>query len=101
MRSRPALRSDANAIARIYNQALTERIATFETALRSEDEIVAWFNGVHPIVVVTGKESDVPLGFARVSEYSPRECYRGVLECAVYTERSARGQGVGAARSSV
>lgn len=93
--SRPAALSDIATITRIYNQGIADRIATFETRPRSEDDVRAWFDGVHPIVVVA--DSDAVLGFASTSTYRPRECYAGIAEFSVYVAREARRQGVGRA----
>jgi phosphinothricin acetyltransferase len=43
---------DAEAITRIYNGGIEERIATFETRPRTAQDVRAWFDGRHPIVVV-------------------------------------------------
>jgi L-amino acid N-acyltransferase YncA len=93
LRSRPAVPEDAAAIARIYNQGIEERVATFETRARSSEEIRAWFGGRHPVVVVEG-EGGV-LAFAATSDYRPRGCYEGVAEFSVYADRAARGRGAG------
>jgi phosphinothricin acetyltransferase len=93
MQTRPASLSDAAAIARIYNQGIDDRIATFETRHRSAADIEKWFDGEHPIVVV---ESDGEVvAFACTSTYRPRECYAGVAEYSVYVEREHRGKGAG------
>jgi phosphinothricin acetyltransferase len=94
MRARIATTADAPALARIYNQGLEERTATFETTLRSEHDVLGWFDGVHPIVVVVddGAAGEVA-AFARTTEYSPRDCYRGIFEFSVYTERAQRRRG--------
>jgi len=93
VRSRAARQEDAEAIARIYNEGIEERIATFETSLRTATEILEWFDGTHPIVVVEDEEAVI--SFANTSAYSPRECYSGVAEFSVYTAREARGRGAG------
>ena len=93
MHARPAISGDAEAIARIYNQGIEERVATFETSLRSADDIRSWFGGAQPVVVV--EEAGEVLSFAAASDYRPRECYRGVAEFSVYTDRGARGRGAG------
>jgi L-amino acid N-acyltransferase YncA len=93
MQARPATRRDAEAITRIYNQGIEERIATFETRPRTAREIQAWFDDKHPIVVV--EEEGVVVSFANTSAYSTRECYSGVAEFSVYTAREARGRGAG------
>ena len=49
--ARPALPGDAAAIARIYNEGIEDRIATFETRPRSPADIEGWFDGAHPVVV--------------------------------------------------
>ncbi len=93
MHARSAVPEDAKAIARIYNQGIAERIATFETRPRPAEEIRTWFGGEHPVVVV--EEGDGILAFAAASGYRPRECYAGVAEFSVYTDRGARGRGAG------
>ena len=91
MQPRAASPKDAEAIARIYNEGIEERIATFETRPRTAGEIRAWFEGEHPIVVV--EEGGAVIAFANASAYSPRECYSGVAEFSVYTAGEARGRG--------
>ena len=92
MKARPATRRDADSIARIYNEGIEERIATFETRPRTAGEIQAWFDGRHPIIVV---EEGAVISFANTSAYSTRECYSGVAEFSVYTASEARGRGAG------
>lgn len=92
-RVRAAIPADAPAIARIYNQGIEDRIATFETRLRSPEEIGVWFDGVHPVVVV--EEGGEVIAFAATFPYRSRECYAGVAEFSVYVAREARGRGAG------
>jgi L-amino acid N-acyltransferase YncA len=92
--ARPATRDDAAAIAAIYNEGITDRIATFETRLRTADDIGGWFDGRHPIVVVTDDANRV-IAWAATSTYRPRECYAGVAEFSVYVARSGRTRGAG------
>jgi L-amino acid N-acyltransferase YncA len=93
MTSRPATLEDAGAIARIYNQGIEDRGATFETRPRSDDDIRAWFDGSHPIVVV--EEGSEIVAFAATFSYRPRECYAGIAETSVYVARSFRRHGAG------
>ena len=93
MHARPAISGDAEAIARIYNQGIEERVATFETSLRSADDIRSWFGGVHP-----SSSWRTPAKYCLSpppQTYRPRECYRGVAEFSVYTDRGARGRSAG------
>jgi len=91
--ARTATPDDSEAIARIYNQGIEDRVATFETRLRSAEDIRAWFDGVHPIVVV--EEGGQVIAFGATSSYRPRACYAGIAESSLYVAREARGRGAG------
>jgi L-amino acid N-acyltransferase YncA len=93
MFTRPATLDDAVAIAKIYNEGIEDRVATFETRARSAEDVRKWFDGVHPIVVV--EDNGVVVAFASTSQYRPRECYAGIAETSVYVSRSYRRKGAG------
>ena len=97
MTARPASPKDAASIAAIYNQGIEDRIATFETRLRTAEDIQSWFDGQHPIAVVETGDTQMSqvIAFAATSAYRPRACYRGVAELSVYVERDFRRQGAG------
>ncbi len=86
--------ADAPAIAAIYNDGIADRVATFETRLRTADDVREWFEKRFPIVVVED-QAGVVIAFASASEYRPRECYAGVAEFSVYTSRAHRHRGAG------
>jgi L-amino acid N-acyltransferase YncA len=91
---RPAQSADAEAIARIYNQGIEERIATFETVPRSTEDMLAYLGeraGRYPVIVAE-QEGQV-MAWAAAGEYRPRACYAGVCEFSVYADRAARGTG--------
>lgn len=92
--ARPALPADAPDIARIYNEGIEDRLGTFETRPRRIEDITAWFDGRHPIVVVDDGAGHV-VAFASTSTYRSRECYAGIAEFSVYVERASRGRGAG------
>lgn len=91
--ARRATPADAAAIACIYNQGIEERIATFETRLRTEADIAAWFDGRHPVVVV--EDGARVVAVAAASTYRPRACYDGIAEFGVYVAGDARRRGAG------
>jgi L-amino acid N-acyltransferase YncA len=93
MQIRGANVADADGIAMIFNQGIDDRIATFETRPRSPEEIMKWFDNVHPIIVA--EDSSGIIGFASTSSYRSRECYSGIAECSTYIRRDLRGKGVG------
>lgn len=92
-RVRLARLEDAADIARIYNQGIEDRVATFETQPRSTADIETWFDGHHPIVVCIS--NDVVTAFAASSGYRNRSCYAGIAEFSVYVGREFRSQGLG------
>ena len=92
---RPARREDAAQIARIYNQGIEDRVATFETRFRTAHDIERWFDAGFPVVVAGENEGPIT-GWAAAPPYRPeRDAYRGVAEFSVYVDRASRGQGVG------
>jgi len=93
MKSRSARLEDAADIARIYNQGIADRTATFETRQRTESEIRAWFDGAHPLLVV--EEEGAVVAFAATYAYRPRACYAGIAETSVYVDRAFRRRGAG------
>ena len=90
---RTATAADSADIARIYNQGIADRVATFETRLRTNEDIVKWFDGTHPVMIA--EEDGRVIAFAGTSVYRPRDCYAGIAECSVYVERTARRRGAG------
>ena len=91
--ARPATPADAERIAQIYNEGIEDRVGTFETRSRTADDVRAWFDGRHPIVVV--EDAGEVIAFASTSNYRARDCYAGIAEFSVYVSRSSRGRGAG------
>jgi L-amino acid N-acyltransferase YncA len=91
-----AVAADAAAIARIYNQGIDDRIATFETEPRTADQIArqlaAKGDRFPTVVVVAGGEI---VAYAGAGPYRDRPCYAGIAEHSVYVDRAARGRGLG------
>ncbi len=94
METRMAAPDDASAIALIYNEGIVDRIATFETRLRTAQDVRGWFvEKRYPMVVVT--DENQVIAYATTSLYRPRDCYAGIAEFGVYVARVARGRGAG------
>jgi L-amino acid N-acyltransferase YncA len=123
-RLRLAAASDAEAICRIYNQGIEDRIATLETDLRTPEERRQWLANRgprHPVIVAEVVEPDglstypkpgrASLGppseradltapativaWASLNVFNAREAYRFVADISVYVERESRGKGAG------
>lgn len=92
---RPARVEDAKEIARIYNQGVQDRAATFENAYVTPEERYLWIVSrpdKYPVLVAEVKHT--LMGWASLTPYSPRACYQGIAELSIYIERSLRGHGV-------
>jgi L-amino acid N-acyltransferase YncA len=92
---RAARPGDAEAVARIYNDGIEERIATFETEPRSADDVRRWLSAGERLPVLVADDGGRVLGWARIVAYSDRAVYAGVGEVSVYVDRGARGRGIG------
>jgi L-amino acid N-acyltransferase YncA len=95
--TRPAVRADAHAIARIYNEGIKDRLATFESEPRSESDIAHWLEAAFPLVAVEDAGGEV-VAWASAPPYRPsRRVYSGVVDISAYVARAARGRGAGRA----
>jgi L-amino acid N-acyltransferase YncA len=96
IRVRLATSADCAAIADIYNAGIDDRVATFETAHRSAEDIAAGLADKgerYPTVVV--ERDGVVVAWAGAGAYRSRPAYAGVAEHSVYVARAARGGGLG------
>jgi phosphinothricin acetyltransferase len=89
---------DLEAIRRIYNEGIEDRIATLDEDPKSVEDIRAWFaeHGGRFAVLVAERGGTVA-GWASINRYAQRCAYNGVADLSVYVARSARGGGVGSA----
>ena len=92
---RPADEQDAAAIADIYNQGIAERGATFETDLRSVEDILVRLSDRERFPILVAEDDRGVVGWAGLSSYRPRACYAGIAEVSVYLDGSSRGCGIG------
>ncbi len=90
---RTAEPKDALQITQIYNQGIEDRIATFESEARLEQDILEWFNPNYPFLVA--ERDGLVLGFIRASSYRSRASYAQIAEYSVYVAREAQGQRIG------
>jgi L-amino acid N-acyltransferase YncA len=80
-------------VARIYGEGIRTGDATFETEVPSWE---AW-DGAHPEHRLVAELDGTVAGWAALSPYSDRCCYRGVAEVSVYVASRAQGRGLGRA----
>lgn len=93
---RHATLDDAAAIADIYTQGIMERIATFESEPRTEEDMRGKLESDsdrHPTLVA--ELDGQVVGWASIGLYRPRQCYAGIGEFSFYIDRNARGKRIG------
>ncbi len=97
---RDATVADADAICRIYNQGIRDRVATLETEERTPEERRAWLEARgprHPVLVAEAPGPGGPevVGWGSLNVFNPRRAYDHVADFSLYVERAWRGRGVG------
>lgn len=89
--------SDIPQITKIYNEGIEDKIATLETRLRTEEDMVEWLisrDEKHSVVVVED-ELGITVGWASINVFNSRCCYSGVADISIYIQRDMRGKGLG------
>ncbi|MEO6914185.1 MAG: arsinothricin resistance N-acetyltransferase ArsN1 family A [Candidatus Baltobacteraceae bacterium] len=95
---REASGDDLDAIRRIYNEGIEDRIATLETAPKTEAEIREWWaqHGARFVVLVAlAKDAEIA-GWASLNPFSHRCAHAAIADLSVYVSRNLRGHGMGA-----
>lgn len=93
---RAAQLGDVPAITEIYNEAIRNTTATFDTEEKSVAERQAWLaahDHRHPVIVA--EIDGVVVGWASLTPWSDRCAYSETAELSVYVHLDWRGQGIG------
>lgn len=93
---RPASSDDLEAIRRIYNEGIEDRIATLDREPKSHEEMAQWWSahdGRYVVLVAT--ESDDVIGWASLNPFSRRCAHENIADLSVYVARNHRGRGAG------
>jgi L-amino acid N-acyltransferase YncA len=95
---RPADESHLAAITEIYNEAILNTTATFDSTPKDLEDRRAWMLGRGPeYPILVGLIGGEVVGWASLSPHSERYCYRRTVEDSVYVRGDLRGRGVGMA----
>jgi phosphinothricin acetyltransferase len=96
MKIRPAMLNDLDEITKIYNEAILETVATFDTQPKTMDEQEEWFEGhgsKNPILVA--EQDGTIVGWASLGNYSTRCAYSDTAEISLYVKKEYQGKGFG------
>jgi L-amino acid N-acyltransferase YncA len=94
---RRARAGDLEALRRIYNEGIEDRVATLDVEPKSAAEIDAWWrdhDGIYAVLVAVASEAVV--GWASLNRFSQRCAHAAIADLSVYVARAHRGRGVGA-----
>jgi phosphinothricin acetyltransferase len=83
-------------ITEIYNDAILNTTATFDSCPRTMEEQDKWLgehDEKHPILVAT--QSGEVVGWGSLSSHNDRCCYQNTVEDSVYVKKELRGGGIG------
>jgi phosphinothricin acetyltransferase len=93
---RPAEIKDIKAITEIYNEAVLNTTATFDTDPKTVEQQKAWFKShdrKHP--VITAELQGEVIGWASLSPWSDRPAYSKTAEISIYVKKENRSSGIG------
>jgi L-amino acid N-acyltransferase len=93
---RKATINDLKEITAIYNEAVLNTTATFDTQPKNLQEQKEWFNNHqprHPILVA--EQDGTVVGWASLSKWSDRCAYSDTAEASIYIKKEYRGKGIG------
>ena len=93
---RDASLKDLSDITEIYNEAILNTVATFDTNIKTLDEQRMWFDNhgsKNPIIVA--EDNGKFVGWASLSKYSDRCAYSDTAELSLYVRKEFQGRGIG------
>ncbi len=91
-----ATKNDLSSITEIYNDAVLNTTATFDTEPKTSSEQEIWFDKhADKYSVIVAVQDDIVVGWASLSPWSERCAYSNTADIAVYIKEGFRGKGIG------
>ena len=93
---RPAKVEDLDVITEIYNDAIENTVATFDTEPKTLEEQRVWFtNHIPKYPILVAEQDGLVAGWASLSKWSEKDAYSETTEGSLYVKKGYRGQGIG------
>ena len=87
---------DLGAITEIYNQAILNTVATFDTSPKTLEEQKDWFFRHGPrYSILVAQQDGLVVGWASLSMWSDRCAYSDTAEVSFYVKEDHQGKGIG------
>jgi phosphinothricin acetyltransferase len=96
LKIRKATLEDLPAITEIYNDAILQTVATFDTEPKTIEDRKTWLknhDSKHPLLVA--EQDGLVVGWASLSKWSDRRGYADTAEVSLYVEKMHRRTGFG------
>ncbi|WP_179194794.1 GNAT family N-acetyltransferase [Bacillus sp. EAC] len=90
-----ATQEDVKEIVTIYNDAILNTTATFDTKTKTLDEMLQWFDkhsDLYPVIV--SKENGVVTGYCSLTQFKEKDAYKHTVELSVYIHPEHRRKGL-------
>lgn len=89
--------ADVKAITAIFNQGIEGGVATLETKLQKESDIISWMEDRDPryLILVGENDSGEVCGYVSLNKFNFKSAYGGVADLSIYIEKNSRGQKIG------
>ena len=93
---RPATLEDLDAITKIYNDAILNTVATFDTEPKTLEEQRVWFaNHVPKYPILVAEQDGLVVGWASLNMWSDRYAYTDTAEISLYVREEHQRKGIG------
>lgn len=93
---RIALKNDLSSIVNIYNWAIQNTTATFDTENKTVEQQQSWFEKHDErFTIFVFEEDNIIKGWASISPWSDRRAYQYTGEVAIYIDSNYHKQGIG------
>lgn len=93
---RRASSDDLEAIRRIYNEGIEDRVATLDTDPKSDEAMKQWWSEHDErYVVLVATALGEPLAWASLNRFSHRCAHSEIADLSVYVARAHRNKGIG------
>jgi|HubBroStandDraft_4_1064222.scaffolds.fasta_scaffold119485_3 L-amino acid N-acyltransferase YncA len=87
---------DLDAIRRIYNEGIEDRVATLDTDPKSDEAIMQWWSQHDErYVILVATESGEVVAWASLNRFSHRCAHSEIADLSVYVARVHRSKGIG------
>jgi len=96
LKIRNAILKDIKSITEIYNEAIVNTNATFDTEKKTINEMKEWFKDHDPKnPIIVAEKDNVIVGWGALSKYDDKKAYSNTAELSLYVLKDYQEKGIG------